>query len=176
MAKVSELLNEAKKSMEGGKKPRKTKNSEQYYQMLIALCSDEDYVTKNVKEISNGEVVTEDMRLAPEFRKILVSALKKNTNMSEAEAIEAAKSFKLTTEQAKTLSNIVHECDYLIMKECSKKVQFIKKPGLDISLTIEEAPESIRPNPQDPTKKIKIKKHDRVKVQQSLHAFQKECM
>lgn len=169
---VKTIVEDAKKNSSG----RKTKNSELYFSLIVALCQDDEYVAKNVKEIKNGDVITEDLTLAPAFKKIIITALKRNTNMSEAEATAAANEFKLTSEQAKTLSNIVHEADYLAMKECNKKVQLFKKSGFDISMSIEEVKERTRPNPQDKSKQVKIKAHDRVKIQQTLHAFQKETV
>ena len=116
------------------------------------------------------------MHLAPAFKKIIITALKKSTSLSEAEATAAANELKLTSEQAKALSDLVHEADYLAMKECNKKVQLFKKPGFDITMSIEDVSERTRPNPQDKTKGVKIKAHDRVKIQQTLHAFQKESV
>jgi hypothetical protein len=172
MSKVKDIVAEAKKNSSG----RKTKNFEQYYQLLVAVCSDNEYIAKNFKEIKNGQVITEDLTLADSFKKIFVAFAKKNTNMSEAEAIDAANAFKLTTEQAKAIANIVHETDYLSMKECGKKVQMWKKAGFEVNMTINEAPEAIRTNPQDREKKVKIKKRDRVCVQQVIHDFQKEAI
>ena len=169
---VKSIIDEANKNSSG----RKTKNNELYFSLVLALCQDDDYVAKNVKEIKDGNVVTEDLKLAPAFKKIIITALKKNTNMSEAEATAAANEFKMTGEQARTLANIVHEADYIAMKDCKKKVQLFKKPGFDISMTIEEVKERTRPNPQDKSKSVKIKAHDRVKIQQTLHAFQKEAV
>jgi hypothetical protein len=169
---VKSIIDEAKKNSSG----RKTKNSELYFSLIAALCQDDDYVAKNVKEIKNGDIITEDLKLAPAFKKIIITVLKKNTSMSEAEATAIANEFKMTAEQAKTLSNIVHEADYLAMKECNKKVQLFRKSGFDISMTIEDVKERVRSNPQDKSKQIKIKAHDRVKIQQTLHAFQKEVV
>ena len=169
---VKALVEEAKKNSSG----RKTKNNELYFSLIAELCKDNEYVAKNVKEIKNGDVITEDLALAPAFKKIIIAALKKNTSLSEAEATAAADELRLTVEQAKTLANIVHEADYLAMKECNKKVQMFKKPGFDITLSIEDVAERIRPNPQDDSKSVKIKAHDRVKVHQTLHAFQKEIV
>ena len=155
---------------------RKTKNSDLYYSLIIGVCTDDDYVAKNVKEIKNGELITEDLKLAPAFRKIIVAALKKGTNMSEAEANEIAKDLKLTREQAATLANIVHEADYLATKECNKKVQLFNKPGLDVTIESISVPERIRPNPQDKSKGTKAKAHDSIKIKHKLHAFQKEVV
>ena len=170
---VNTIIEETKKNAKGNKK---TKNNELYFSIITELCRDDEYVAKNVKEIKNGNVITEDFKLAPAFKKIIITALKKNTNLSEAEATAVANDFKLNSEQAKTLAAIVHEADYIAMKECNKKVQLFKKPGFDITMSIEDVKERVRPNPQDKTKGVKIKAHDRVKIQQSLHAFQKETV
>ena len=169
---IKSLVEEANKNSSG----RKTKNNELYFSIIAELCKDNDYVAKNVKEIKDGNVITEDLSLAPAFKKIIITALKKNTNLSEAEATAAADDLRLTSDQAKTLANIVHEADYIAMKDCNKKVQMFKKPGFDITLSIEGVAERTRPNPQDEKKSVKIKAHDRVKVHQTLHAFQKETI
>lgn len=169
--KVKEIIAEAQKNASS----RKTKNAEMYNAMIKALCQDDEYISKHIS-IVNGEVVTKDLKLSEEFRKIIVKTLKKHTNISEAEAVAAAANFTLSTEDAKTIAAIVHEADYLIAKDCNKKVQLFKKPGFDISMTIEEVPERIRSNPRDPAKKVKTLKHDRVKIQQSLFAFQKKAL
>lgn len=169
---VNQIIEEAKKNNKG----KKTKNNELYFSIISELCRDDEYVAKNVKTIKNGEIITEDLKLAPAFKKIIINALKKNTNLSEAEAIAAANDLKLNAEQAKALADLVHEADYIAMKECNKKVQLFKKPGFDITMSIEDVAERTRPNPQDSTKGVKIKAHDRVKIQQTLHAFQKESV
>lgn len=169
---VQHIIDEAKKNSSG----RKTKNNELYFSLIAALCQDDAYVAKKVKEIKDGNVVTEDLKLAPAFKKIIITALKKNTSLSEAEATAAANDIKLTAEQAKALADIVHEADYIAMKECNKKVQLFKKPGFDITMSIEDVKERTRPNPQDKSKSVVIKAHDRVKIQQTLHAFQKETI
>lgn len=169
---VNSIIEEAKKNNKG----KKTKNNELYFSIISELCRDDEYVAKNVKSIKDGNIITEDLKLAPAFKKIIVTALKKSTNLSEAEAIAAANELKLNAEQAKALSDLVHEADYIAMKECNKKVQLFKKPGFDITMSIEDVAERTRPNPQDSTKGVKIKAHDRVKIQQTLHAFQKESV
>lgn len=169
---VKAIVEDAKKKSTG----RKTKNNELYLSIIAELCRDDEYVAKNVKEIKDGNVITEDLKLAPAFKKIIITALKKNTGLSEAEATAIANEFKMNNEQAKTLASIVHEADYITMKDCEKKVQLFKKPGFDISMTIEGVKERTRPNPQDASKSVKIKAHDRVKIQQTLHAFQKETV
>lgn len=169
---VKTIVEEVKKNSSG----KKTKNNELYFSLISELCRDDEYVATNVKSIKDGNIVTEDLHLAPGFKKIIITALKKSTSLSEAEATEAANNLKLTTEQAKALADLVHEADYLAMKECNKKVQLFKKPGFDITMSIEDVAERTRPNPQDKKKGVKIKAHDRVKIQQTLHAFQKESV
>lgn len=169
---VKNIIEESKKNSKG----KKTKNNELYFSIVAELCRDDEYVATNVASIKDGNVVTEDLHLAPGFKKIIITALKKSTNLSEAEATAAANELKLTPEQAKYLASIVHEADYIAMKECNKKVQLFKKPGFDITMSIEDVKERTRPNPQDKTKGVKIKAHDRVKIQQTLHAFQKETV
>lgn len=169
---INTIIADAKKNASS----RKTKNSDLYFSLIIDLCRDDEYVAKNIKSISNGDIVTEDLKLAPAFRKILVAAIKKSTSMSEAEANEIAKDFKLTVEQAKTLANIVHEADYIATKECNKKVQLFNKPGLDVTIEAVHVPDRVRPNPQDKSKGTKAKAHDTIKIKHKLHAFQKEIV
>lgn len=172
MAKVKELVAEATKN----NSTRKTVNNELYYNLIVALCTDDEYTMKKISKISGDEIITEDHKLSDEFRKIIVSALKKCGTMSEAEAIEAAKEFKPTIEQAKTITNIVREADYVAMKECGKKVKMFDKPGFDVATLIAPKKETIKSNPKDPSKKVKIKSHDVLKVEKRIHAFQKECL
>ena len=169
---VKNVIDEAAKNTSS----RKTKNNEMYYNLIVELCRDNSYVAQNVKEIKNGNIVTEDLRLAPAFREIIVSVLKKNTNLSEAEANAVAEGISLTSKQAKTLAAIVHEADYVAMKDCNKKVQLFKKPDLTCNMTIEDVAERVRSNPRDTSKNTKIKAHKRVKIQQTLYAFQKESI
>ena len=170
--KVKEIIEEAKKNTS----TRKTKNSELYNSIIVALCHDKDYIAKNVTSATKFNVVTEDLSLSDGFKKIIIKTLKKHTNLSEAEATDIADKFKLSSEDAKTLASIVHEADYIAMKDCKKKGQLIKKPGLDISMTIVEVPERVRPNPRDPEKKVKTIAHDRVKIQQTLFDYQKSII
>lgn len=166
---VKELIKAAQNASTG----RKTKNTDLYYDIIVTLCEDDEYVAENVASIKNGELFTEKRKLSEEFREIIATAIKKATGCTEAEALETAKSIKLSKKQAKSISDLVHEADYLAMKECGKKVQLFHKKGFNITASIDEAPEAVRPNPQDPSKVTVIAKRDRMKVQQKLHAFQK---
>ena len=166
---VKELIKEAQTAYTG----KKTKNNDLYYTILTTLCEDDTYVAENVSNIKNGEVFTEKRTLSKEFKEIVATWIKKNGNMSEAEALELANQFKLSKKQAKTISDLVHEADYIAMKDCQKKVQLFNKKGFSISTSIDEAKEAIRPNPQDKTKVTVIAKRDKLKVQQKLHDFQK---
>jgi len=172
MSKVKDLVETSKKNSKG-KKTRKTRNQEEYFQMLMAVLTDAEYVAKNIKEIKNGEIITEERRIAPDFLKIIVAAFKK-AGMSEAEAITESESFKLTKDMCKAIVDAVRETDYIITKECGKKIRIFNKPGFEFNMTVEAAKESIRPNPQNPNEKIRIKARNRVKIQQALHDFQKE--
>jgi hypothetical protein len=176
MGKIKDIINEVKQQQEGLDKPRKTKNDELYYNTLEALCADEDYVAKHVKKINDGEIVTEDRHLSKSFRKLLAQIIKKATNMTADEAYEKAKEFKLTREQAETLDAIVKETIYISTKECKKKVNLFAKPDINVDLTIEETPESIRPNPRDPQKKVRIKKRLRLTAKHNLYDYQKETI
>jgi len=167
--KVSELIEMAQKNNTG----RKTKNNELYYDILLAICEDSSYVAKNVAKIENGKIFTEDRKLSEEFKEIIASAIKKASGCTEAEALTLAESFKLNKKQAKTISDIVHESDYVAMKDCNKKVQLFNKKGFSITASINEAPSVTRQNPQDPKKVTVISKRDRLKIQQKLHDFQK---
>lgn len=169
MSIVSELVKKAQEESTG----RKTKNNDLYYNIICALCEDSEYVSSNVASIKAGELIMEDRHLSEEFKEIIASAIKKSTSLSEAEALDLASKFKLSKKQARSISDLVHEADYIAMKECGKKVQLIHKKGLNILASIDEAPEAIRPNPQDPSKVTVIAKRDRFKVQQKLHDFQK---
>ena len=166
---VKELIKAAQESSTG----RKTKNNDLYYDILSALCEDDSYVSSNISTIKNGELFTEDRTLSKEFKEIIATAIKKSTSCSEAEALDLASQFKLTKKQAKSISDIVHEADYVAMKNCGKKVQLFNKKGFSITASIDEAPEAIRPNPQDKSKVTVIAKRDKLKVQQKLHDFQK---
>lgn len=170
MAKtVQELITAAKESSTS----RKTKNNDLYYDILCSLCEDDSYVAESVSKIENGEIFTEKRTLSKEFKEIIATAIKKSSGASEAEAIELANQFKLSKKQAKAISDLVHEADYVAMKECGKKIQPFNKKGFSINLLIEEAPEATRPNPQDKSKVTIIAKRNRLKVQHKLHAFQK---
>ena len=166
---VNELIKAAQESSTG----RKTKNTDLYYEILCSLCEDNTYVAKNVSSIKDGKIFTEDRTLSKEFQEIIATAIKKSSGASEAEALELASQFKLSKKQAKSISDLVHEADYVAMKECGKKVQLFNKEGFSINASIDEAPEAVRPNPQDKTKVTVIAKRDRLKVQQKLHDFQK---
>ena len=166
---VKELIKAAQESSTG----RKTKNNDLYFDILATLCEDSAYVAENISSIKNGELFTEKRTLSDEFKEIIATAIKKSTSCSEAEALDLASQFKLSKKQAKTISDIVHEADYIAMKDCGKKVQLFNKKGFSITASIDEAPEAVRPNPQDPSKVTVIAKRDRLKVQQKLHAFQK---
>lgn len=156
---------------------RKTKNNDLYFKIVCAICSDDSYVAKNVKNITaDGAVITDDLKLSVAFKRILAQVLKKSTSMTEAEAFEAANGVELTTDQAKTLMYIIHEADYIMMKDCNKKVQMFNKPGFDITLSIGTAPESIRPNPQNRAVSVKIEAHDRLQVSQKIFDFQKKTV
>ena len=166
---VQELIKMAQETSTG----RKTKNNELYYDILSALCEDDTYVSENVVNIKNGELFTEKRTLSTEFKEIIATAIKKKTNCTEAEALETANDIKLTKKQAKSIADIVHEADYIAMKDCGKKVQLFHKKGFNITTSIDEADEAVRPNPQDPTKVTVIAKRDKLKVHQKLHDFQK---
>lgn len=172
MPTINDFINEAVERNTSGKKVRKTKNSELYLKILTTLVQDDEYVSVHIKEVNNGELVTENLKLAPEFRKIIASAVKKASSMSDAEAMEFAKGFKLSASDADTLAKVVHETDYVAMK-CGKKVPLYRKPDLDIAMTIEQTKETVRKNPKDPTKATRIKAHDRAKVETTIHAFLK---
>lgn len=169
MTTVQELIKKAQETSTG----RKTKNNDLYYEILATLCEDDSYVAENVTNIKNGEIFTEKRTLSKEFKEIIATAIKKSTSLSEAEALDLAGQFKLNKKQAKVISDLVHEADYVAMKDCGKKVQLFNKKGFSINASIDEAPEAIRPNPQDKTKVTVIAKRDRLKVQQKLHDFQK---
>jgi hypothetical protein len=172
-AKVQDLINSINSKNEGKTKVRKTKNNEEYLQMLLAVLTDTDYVAKNLKEIKDGEVIIEDNRIAEGFKKLVVSIFK-STNMTEEEAIDAANSFRLKKEHVKAIVDAVRETDYIVAKECGKKIQLFKKPGFEICMTIEKGKQSTRKNPQDKSCNIVIKERDVVRIRQTLHPFQKE--
>lgn len=169
MSIVKDLIEKAQGDTTG----RKTKNNDLYYSIICALCEDDEYVAQNVASIKDGELITEDRKLSEEFKDIIATAIKKSTSLSEAEAIELAGKFKLSKKQAKSIADLVHEADYVAMKDCNKKVQLYHKKGFNIIASIDEAPEAVRANPQDASKVTVIAKRDRLKVQQKLHAFQK---
>lgn len=169
MSTVKELIKKAQESSTG----RKTKNNDLYYDILATLCEDDTYVAENVSKIESGNLFTEKRTLSKEFKEIIATAIKKASSCSEAEALELAGNFKLSKKQAKVISDLVHEADYVAMKDCGKKVQLFNKKGFSITASIDEAPEAVRPNPQDKTKVTVIAKRDKMKVQQKLHAFQK---
>ena len=170
MAKsVKELIKLAQQNSSG----RKTKNNDLYYDIITSLCEDDTYVATNISSIKDGKLFTEDRTLSKEFKEIIATAIKKAAGCSEAEALSLASEFKLSKKQAKSIADLVHEADYVAMKECGKKVQPFNKKGFSITASIDEAPQTVRPNPQDPTKVTVIAKRDRLKVQQKLHDFQK---
>lgn len=169
MSIVSDLIKKAQEESTG----RKTKNNDLYYSIICAICEDDDYVASNVASIKSGELIMEDRTLSKEFKEIIATAIKKSTSLSEAEAIELAASFKLSKKQAKSIADLVHEADYVAMHDCGKKVQLFHKKGFNVIGSIDEAPEAVRPNPQDPSKVTVIAKRDRFKAQQKLHDFQK---
>jgi hypothetical protein len=171
MSKVNELI---AKSLENGS-GRVTKNMDEYLDILVAVLTDNEYVTKDVKEegLVDGEFIFEERRLAPGFKKIIIAAFRK-AGMSEQEATDAAENFKLTKDMAKSLMEAVRETDYIVLVKCGKKIQFCKKPGLEVNLLMREAKESLRPNPKDKDQKVRIKPRQKIVVQQKLHRFQKE--
>ena len=149
---------------------RKTKNNDLYYKVIVALCEDDNYKTIISRETKNGEMLDEEFLLSVEFKRILASFLKQYSNCTESEAMKYASKFKLTTDQAKTISNIIHESEYITMKHMGKKIQYQSKPDFDIVMSIEDVPETIRANPKDRSYSTKISAHDRLKIDQEISA------
>jgi len=170
---MSKTVKELIKAAQDSSTSRKTKNNDLYYDIIMSLCEDDTYIAENVSNIKDGELFTEKRTLSKEFKEIIATAIKKSSGASEAEALELASQFKLSKKQAKSISDLVHEADYVAMKECGKKIQPFNKKGFAINVLIEEAPEATRPNPQDKSKVTIIAKRDRLKVQHKLHDFQK---
>lgn len=171
MAKVKDLIKEAV----GKKSTKKTKNWDLYLRLFIALTEDDDYLSTYIDSVNSaGELITKKKKLAPEFRKMIARVIRKYTSMTEEEALEAAKTFRLTLAEAETLININSENIYLNTKECGKKVQLIHKPDLDTTFEVVHVPEAVRNNPRDDTKETVISERDKAKTLTKIHKFQKE--
>lgn len=171
--KVEELINSVVEK-NGDKKSKKTKNTDLYLKTIIAIAEDDDYVSTYIESIDNaGEIVTKKDKLAPKFRKIIAKAIKKCTTLSMEEAEEAAKSFRLSQEDASTLHDIVAESIYLNIEKCGKKVQLMHKPDMDVMVSSVHVGESVRNNPRDDSKQTIIAARNKMKSEQKIHAFQK---
>lgn len=168
--KVQDLINEAV----GKKSGKKTKNTDLYLKTIIAIAEDDEYVAEYIESVSStGEIVTKKEKLAPKFRKIIAKVIKKYTSMTQEEAEEAAKSFRLSQEDAATLAQLSGEAIYLNTKEFGKKVQLIHKPDMDVTLETIDVKEAVHKNPKDETKETVIAPRIKMSAKQKIHAFQK---
>ena len=168
--KVQDLI----KEVTSKKSTKKTKNKDLFLKTIVALSEDDDYVATYINEVTNtGEIVTNKEKLAPKFRKIIASAIKKCTSLTMEEAEEAAKSFRLTMDQAYDLMSIVGESIYININDMNKKVQLFLKPEMDVTISAVDLKETIRSNPQDETKEIVIAPRRKAKIDQPIYAFQK---
>lgn len=175
MGAVTELINKNNEKI-AGKKKRKTKNNELFIKSLIALSQDDDYVIKRVKELDDsGKLITEDHKPSEGFKKFIVNVYQ-HAGLSTAEAKEFAASFIMSMDNAEKIRDLVFDAVLVNVDDLQKKVQIINTPELNATLSLVDAPETVRSNPKDKTKKTKIKAHKRIKVEQQLYAFQKETI
>ena len=168
--KVQDLIKEVSSKSSS----KKTKNKDLFLKTIIALSEDDDYVSTYISEVTKtGEIVTKKDKLAPKFRKIIASAIKRCTTLTMEEAEEAAKSFRLTMDQAHDLMDIIGESIYININDLNKKVQLFRKPEMDVTISAVDVNETVRNNPQDKTKEVVISPRKRAKIDQPIYAFQK---
>lgn len=171
MGKVFDIIEQNKTNT------RKSKNAELHIALIRAICSDKEYVAKFAKEVlPNGEPIIENKRLSESFIKFIASILKKNTTLTESEAIEIASNIELTHDQAVMIRDIVREADYIAIKDCGKKIPLFEKDDVQATLGMTMKKESIRPNPQNRSCSIRIAAHPRVQVYQKLFDNQKSTI
>ena len=124
--KVEELIKKSRENNKG----RITQNNEEYAKILIAVLTDEEYVTHDLDEIKDGVIIIKDKHIAEGFLKYAISAFKE-AGMSDEEAKIAAKKLKINRELADIIKDAVHEADFVVLHDCGHKIQLFKKPGLE---------------------------------------------
>lgn len=171
--KVNEVVAGFKEEKAKQTSTRKVANNEQYNKILAAVLTDLEFEVVDFDGIENGKVLTNNAKPAEGMQDLVVALLKKR-GMSEDEAKEAFKSFKLPKSFVESVIRAVRETDFIVCKELNGKVKMFKKAGLEVSMVIDPVKEQVRQNPKDKTKKTRIDARDKVKVKHTIHQFQKQ--
>lgn len=173
--KVEELIKQA--MVPAGKKAKKTKNHDLFCNTIIALAEDDDHISTFVRSVSSsGELITEDKKLAPEFKKIVARAIKEASSMTMDEAKEAAKNFRLTKSDAATLYDIFMAATDLNINKFSKKVQVVSTKEMNAAISSVHKDAEVKKNPKDETKLTQIAAHDKVKPHNLTYPYMKKIV
>ena len=173
--KVEDLIKQA--MVPAGKKAKKTKNHDLFCNTIIALAEDDDHITTFVRSVSSsGDLITEDKKLAPEFKKIVARAIKETTSMTMDEAKEAAKNFRLTKSDAATLYDMFMAATDLNINKFSKKVQIVATKDMNAAVSSVHKEAEDKKNPKDPSKKTHIEAHDKMKPHNFTYPYMKKII
>lgn len=170
-----ELVEEVKAELANGGK--RSFSRELFNELTTAYLNDVEQTT-TVAKTKNGELVTEEINVPQNFRKMIMKILLDfGVDKQEAERI-------LTSEyQFKDLSALYEVASETILNYAStgKKFNFIPKPDLQCSLIIDEFEEEVkltkRPGaPDSEAKEVLYKKHRKCKVESTCPAWLKSTV
>ena len=164
MKNYNELVNEVREELKNGGK--RSFSRELFNDLTLAYMNDIENKT-TVAKTKNGEMVTEDISVPANFRKMVYKILLDfGVDKQEAERI-------MTNDyQFKDLSALYEVSSELILNYAGtgKKFNFITKPDLQVSLLIDDFEECVKINKRpgasdDEAKQVLYKKHRKCKVE-----------
>ena len=175
MKNYNELVNEIREELNNGGK--RSFSRELFNELTSAYLNDIDNTT-TIAKTRNGELVTEEINVPLDFRRMLFKILLDfGVDKQEAERI-------LTNDyQFKDVSALYEVSSELILNYAGtgKKYNFITKPDLQCSLIIDDYEEEVkltkRPGAEESeAKEVLYKKHRKAKVQSTCPDWLKDVV
>ena len=164
MKTYNELVNEVREELANGGK--RSFSRELFNDLTLAYMNDVENNTTTIAKTKNGEMITEEINVPQNFRKMIMKILLDfGVDKQEAERI-------MTNDyQFKNLDALYEVSSELILNYAGtgKKFNFITKPDLEVSLLIDEYEECVKLNKRpgatdEEAKEVKYQKHRRAKV------------
>jgi hypothetical protein len=131
MKKVNEVIADIKEKSAG-----KGYSQDAVLELLKAVLTDEDHMSKNVKKITKDGVIFEDNQIAKGFKKLLIKILAK-AGLKEDEANNLLAKDIFSKKDIKAIMDAVNETYYLYTSKAGKSVRIFRKEDCHVTLRFE---------------------------------------
>jgi hypothetical protein len=174
---VAETISKLK---EKNPNPRRIYNKAELTLLVQAMLNDSEYVALNTK-VKAGIFITEERRLAGEFKKALVDLVKQlGLNSDEAKAIVAE--YKVPRALAASIIDAVAHASFVYMKDVGKGINLIGESDVQQTIFFRQVGDKSHRIPKtrdgkDPAhSKVKVASHRRLAMKTKVNPIHKQLL